>query len=774
MKRPIALLLCLLMMTVSLAGCFGGDDDESPETPEPIPALDDWDVYYVASGADLPNCNSETLGRLYYVEADAGFQTCTSTGWSFIDLTGPAGADGADGSTGASGVDGADGTNGVDGADGADGTNGVDGADGADGTNGADGADGANGTDGADGTNGTGGANGSNGHYALAVTSSEPSGPNCADGGIKIEVGVDDNDDNALQTTEIDQTTYICNGADGPNGTDGADGAGGAPGANGADGADGTNGSASPNTMLTSISPPASSLGCTAGGRAIAQGLDNGDGGGTSQNGVLESGEIDYTTTYCSIYEVWQVDKINKHGNTYPGEYMEFLIGDTLYFDALYGPSYDKELWAHDTSNHTTWQVTDINSGGNSSNPGQYMSILVGDTIYFSADDGSSGTELWAHDTSNSSTWQVADINIGGNSSNPGLSGGFGSMGVFWQITGWGAQRIIYFSADDGSSGTELWAHNAINFSTWQVTDINSGGNSSNPGQYMAILVDDTIYFSADDGGSGTELWAHDISNSSTWQVADINSGGNSSNPGQYMTILVGDTIYFNAFDVSSGREMWAHDTSNSSTWQVANINIGSNYSNPGLDMIILVGDTIYFDATDGVTGQELWAHDTSNHSTWQVADIRSGSGTCGCPGKYMEPILVGDTIYFDADDNGVHRELWAHDTSNSSTWLVTNYIGGYGGADPGSKMAILVGDTIYFDANDNGNWFENGTELWAHDTSNSSTWRVTQINPGSGNSNPGRHMAILVGDTIYFDAYTQTGGYQLWAMDIEHSITYD
>ena len=77
------------------------------------------------------------------------------------------------------------------------------------------------------------------------------------------------------------------------------------------DGADGTNGSASPNTMLTSISSPAASLGCNAGGRVMMQGLDNGDGGGTAQNGVLESGEVDYTTTYCSKYVIWQVADIN-------------------------------------------------------------------------------------------------------------------------------------------------------------------------------------------------------------------------------------------------------------------------------------------------------------------------------------------------------------------------------------------------------------------------------------------------------------------------------
>ena len=70
------------------------------------------------------------------------------------------------------------------------------------------------------------------------------------------------------------------------------------------------------------------------------------------------------------------------------------------------------ELWAHDTSNHSTWQVADINhwimmgGAGLSSNPGEYMAVSVGDTIYFSAAVEQQGAELWAHDISNQSTWR--------------------------------------------------------------------------------------------------------------------------------------------------------------------------------------------------------------------------------------------------------------------------------------------------------------------------------------------------------------------------------
>ena len=61
MNNKIAMLLCLLMLSAPIAGCIGGNDDTTSEDDE---QLDDWNVYFAATSADLPQCNDVTAGRL--------------------------------------------------------------------------------------------------------------------------------------------------------------------------------------------------------------------------------------------------------------------------------------------------------------------------------------------------------------------------------------------------------------------------------------------------------------------------------------------------------------------------------------------------------------------------------------------------------------------------------------------------------------------------------------------------------------------------------------
>ena len=88
--RKIVILLCLLMMTTGLSGCIGDSEVETIDGEELIlEDTDDWPTYYVPTSGDLPTCDSTTLGRLYYVEAETNFQACSSSGWNVIDFSTP-------------------------------------------------------------------------------------------------------------------------------------------------------------------------------------------------------------------------------------------------------------------------------------------------------------------------------------------------------------------------------------------------------------------------------------------------------------------------------------------------------------------------------------------------------------------------------------------------------------------------------------------------------------------------------------------------------------
>ena len=285
-KDAMATLLALMMTLTALSGCSGTDDELDKNDPN---ELEDWNVFLVQSEAELPECDSSTNGRLYYLSSDSSFKACSGGSWSNIDLTGPAGADGQDGSDGEQGPQGpagADGQDGSDGEQGPQGPAGSDGMDGEDGTSftivgtveetsdlgeiyignvgdafyvnstshihvwdgnywidlgnisgplgpqgetgppGPEGPIGPSGLDGVNGTEGPSGTDGDDGLSTLVVTSALSVGSSgCPMGGNMVRIGMDDDGDGVLTTMEVDQTMYVCNGVNGIDGNDGADGA---------------------------------------------------------------------------------------------------------------------------------------------------------------------------------------------------------------------------------------------------------------------------------------------------------------------------------------------------------------------------------------------------------------------------------------------------------------------------------------------------------------------------------------------------------------------
>ena len=245
-------------------------------------------------------------------------------------------------------------------------------------------------------------------------------------------------------------------------------------------------------------------------------------------------------STGIGLYDLWAYDTVNfsvwkVEPDIQPTSLV--AINSDLYFSAQ--PQIGVtgiELWKHETATNITFMVKDINPGPLSSSPSHLT--VMGTTIYMSANEGTThGTELYAYDTTNNSTWLAADIR-------PGVAGSAPSELV---VLG----TRVYLQATSGSS-FEMWAYESTNGSFWDVTNIQSTSSTGGPNELT--VRGNTVFFSADDGTTGEELWAHNSINETTWQVIDLDpgSGGN-----VYRIHLHEDNVYFSADDGASGIELW-------------------------------------------------------------------------------------------------------------------------------------------------------------------------------------------------------------------------
>jgi ELWxxDGT repeat protein len=159
----------------------------------------------------------------------------------------------------------------------------------------------------------------------------------------------------------------------------------------------------------------------------------------------------------------------------------------------------------------------------------------------------------------------------------------------------------LYFSADDGSHGEELWKSNGTAAGTLIVKDIWSGSGSGSP--QKLIRVNNLLYFTATNNVYGRELWKSNGLSSGTVLVKDIFPKGTGSNPG-YLTNVNG-IVFFSASDGPHGYELWKSDGSSTGTVLVKDIRTAYKISS-GPQQIVNVNGVVYFTATEEATGREL------------------------------------------------------------------------------------------------------------------------------------------------------------------------
>ncbi len=444
-------------------------------------------------------------------------------------------------------------------------------------------------------------------------------------------------------------------------------------------------------------------------------------------------------------------------------------VGDRLFFtvdDGIHGT----ELWTSDGTDAGTNLVRDIATGMAppvwgvpaqplSSNPSDLTAL--GDKLYFVADDGEHGRELWVSDGTADGTHLVIDLDPTTNGDTPG--DGPGHLTVF--------QDQLYFFASDGVHGTELWTSDGSSEGTHLVKDINPGAGSSGgtftppSGTWLAsafdmLVVGDRLYFAADDGTHGTELWRTDGTEDGTVLVKDINPGVTaspvdgsdvpSSSAPAYLTRL-GASLYFVTMNGESGYELWKSDGTEDGTTLVKDL--GNGNSSPRA--LITAGNKLFFLASTGPDGSEaLWQSGGTPGSTRKVVDLNT------FPPDGLDPtnplLVMGNNVFFAASTTATGRELWMSDGTQAGTRLVKDIRRGKAGS--GVQFLGVNGNQLLFAANDG----KHGLELWKSVNGRTGDTRlVDDINTNTRDAVPAQLLAFK--NQILFVADDGIRGAELW-----------
>jgi ELWxxDGT repeat protein len=434
-------------------------------------------------------------------------------------------------------------------------------------------------------------------------------------------------------------------------------------------------------------------------------------------------------------------------GSAVPFETSPFESGPTSFFNNVNGMLFfraddgttGRELWKSDGTAAGTVRVKDINPGTPGSAP-QFLTDVNG-TLFFSANDGTHGQELWKSNGTAAGTSLVENI----------FTAGDGSGGSFpAELTN--VNGTLFFAADDGEHGFELWKSDGTLPGTRLVEDINPDlSNSSNPGNPGGMVsLGGILLFTATDGDHGIELWRSDGTVAGTRIVKDIVPGSGTSFPSELT--VAGDKVFFRAFDPNRGDELWKSNGTAAGTVPVKNINPGSTSSNP--TELTGVDGTVFFQASDGENGREPWVSDGTPTGTTLVKNIASGSISSD-PANFVD---VGGTVFFSADDLTRGEELWRTNGTPAGTSLVRNINPGGNSSQP-AELVSFAG-LVFFRADDG----STGFELWKSNGTFTGTTRVKNINPGIATSFP--QNLTPVGTKLFFAADDGSRGIELWQSD--------
>ena len=447
----------------------------------------------------------------------------------------------------------------------------------------------------------------------------------------------------------------------------------------------------------------------------------------TSARGFVYFFARDYA---AATLQMWRTD--GTEAGTRPqvelgpvGVWLSAALGDTLVFIAYSGVG-DRPyaLLRSDGTAQGTTPIASFAADTGSVCPlscppyGPSDFTVAGSGLFFIANEGEHGRELWRTDGTSAGTVLVRDVNPG-----PDAGLDYGLLAT---------DGHVFFAGHDPEHGTEVWVSNGTTAGTSLVSDLTPGPESSL--SYLRGTIGGRALFS---GRTAGEIWITDGSSAGTTLLVDLQS---EYLPPYAFTSVAGGALF--VAQVNSGSVLWRTDGTPAGTQIVDEFPAG-NGASPSL--LTDLGGKLMFSPFASPTGQfpfrDLWSSDGTNAGTSLVESFYG----------IVEVKALGGALYFVAAEGPQTTGLWRTDGTTGRTILIR------GDIFPGQLTP--AGTRLFFEASDS-----HGRELWVTDGTPAGTRMVRDIRPGSESSFL-KMLGALEG-RLFFIANDGVHGDELWRSD--------
>jgi len=377
-------------------------------------------------------------------------------------------------------------------------------------------------------------------------------------------------------------------------------------------------------------------------------------------------------------------------------------------------------------------RVKDINPGPlgfenplDSLKPSTQM-LDVGGKVFFPANDGSHGSELWVSDGTEEGTRLVKDLNLDGSSAP-------------WYLPNWNGP--LFFAVGFGPS-PGLWKSDGTADGTTLVK-LFGAFELPNVPPYDLTLASGKLYFFTS-GASGQTLWRSDGTPGGTVPVTTIAQPASASPARNLMS--AGGRLFFLAAGASDDYELWVSDGTADGT-RILDINPGAYGSNPR--ELIDVDGTLFFWVSFGDTFA-LMKSDGTASGTVQLKNFGYDASRVG------GSTAVGNRLFVVVDDLFNGPGLWVSDGTQDGTRRLVDI------RDFNALSLASVGGKLLFADED----LAHGPELWVSDGTISGTRMLKDINLGPAGAEVDSIRQVRDDGWALFAATDGQSGVELWQTD--------